>query len=1431
TAVLFISAALAGVFTVDTGAEWDEGNFSGTTEVFGELRLDFRVGKVRQHWKFTRPTTSVSGISVGPNGSFAYSGASSVRKIWGINGSETWNFTGHADSVNSVSVSPNGDFVYSGSDDDTVRKLWVANGSVVWNFTGHTSWVNAVSAGPNGSFVYSGGSDNVVRKLWAANGSWVWNFTTSSGVGDVSAGPDGNFVYSNGDTNGGIRKLWAANGSWIWNFTGHTSTINEISAGPAGDFVYSSGDDEVVRKLWSPNGSWVWNFTKLTNNALGVSAGPSGDFVYVSEGGFSGQNTARKLWADNGSEVWVFNRSTDRVKTISSGPNGHYIYIGTANNNVRQISNRYGEFGSYVSKVFDPGSTSKWENLTVDINLSRAVGEKANATVEISDSSDFSSLKGSQNINLSNGTVTYNLSLQNSRYARVNFSLFSGNENRTPRVRDFEIVFSKVPLTSDSGPGEWRMFHRYLNHTGFINTTGPMIGGGNTTTFRTGDTIQESSPAVVNGFVYVGSNDNSVYQLNASNVSQMIANFSTGGDVKSSPAVANGYVYVGSQDNNLYQLNASNVSDRIAEFATGDNIEYSSPSVYNGYVYFGSFYKRIYQLNASNVSDMEANFSTGSSIFSSPAVANGYVYIGSDDKKVYQLNASNVSQKISSFKTGDWVRSSPAVANGYVYVGSFDNSVYQLNASNVSDMEANFSTGNIVISSPAVTGNSVYTGDAGGNVYQLNASNVSDKFGELNIGSQLRSSPTVLDGFVYIGSYDNNLYKLGEDTDPPNPRIINPPNATTSDFEPWLNVTADEPIDVWRYNVDSNDNSSFQPNITISALSDGKHNVTVWGNDTSGNYNRSIVWFRVDSDVPENVSFVPPTPTSGTTLNTRHLKLKAELRDAKNITIRLYNSSTLIASRDTNSSVGVLFTPEKGEKYFFNATGWKNSGEKSVTETRNITVSNSFLSSQSAIDEWRMFQKNLNFSGKTGSKAPENISNTNVSTFTTGNDVTSSPAVVDGSVYVGSEDNYVYQLNASNISEKFAKFLTGGDVVSAPAVTGNNVYVGSKDNNLYQLNASNVSEKLAKFDTGGSIWRHPTVNEGYVYIGGGNETLYQLKSSNISNKFAEFDAGAWMDSAPAVDNGYVYIGDDGGDVHQLNASDVSKEVATFSGGHINSPPTVTENFVYVLDSTTGGNTNKAYQLNASNVSDKLATFSLSSTTVYAWASFSVWNDSVYVPDSDEHIYQLNSSNISDKLDEFYISGGTTDSAPAVANGSIYFHGGSSNVYQLDANNISNKIGSYGVGSYSWSSPAVANGFMYIGSGDNNLYQFGNYNPTDVEGPEISFVSPTPENGTKEFVRDFEVNVSASDSSGVLNVTIRVYNSSSSLVRSETHTSRPFLSNFSLKEGNYKYNATAYDSKDQSNSTNTRHLTIDVFNSDSRSTSEWRMFHRYLNHTG
>jgi len=271
--------------------------------------------------------------------------------------------------------------------------------------------------------------------------------------------------------------------------------------------------------------------------------------------------------------------------------------------------------------------------------------------------------------------------------------------------------------------------------------------------YTTGNWVH-SSPAVVDGKVYVGSWDNKTYCLDGS-TGALIWSYTTGDRVSSSPAVVDGRVYVGSWDNKTYCLDAT-TSVLIWNYTTGGPLAPSSPAVVDGRVYVGSGDNKIYCLDAST-GTLIWNYTTGNGVFSSPAVVDGKVYVGSDDHKVYCLNALTGAH-IWNYTTGNWVDSSPAVVDGKVYVGSFDGKVYCLNALTGTQIW-NYTTGGSY-SSPAVADGKVYVGSGDNKVYCLNAS-TGAKIWSYTTGNLVNSSPAVADGMVFIGSADGNVYAFG----------------------------------------------------------------------------------------------------------------------------------------------------------------------------------------------------------------------------------------------------------------------------------------------------------------------------------------------------------------------------------------------------------------------------------------------------------------------------------------------------------------------------------------------------------------------------------------------------------------------------------------------------------------------------------------------
>ena len=75
--------------------------------------------------------------------------------------------------------------------------------------------------------------------------------------------------------------------------------------------------------------------------------------------------------------------------------------------------------------------------------------------------------------------------------------------------------------------------------------------------------------------------------------------------------------------------------------------------------------------------------------------------------------------------------------------------------------------------------------------------------------------------------------------------------------------------------------------------------------------------------------------------------------------------------------------------------------------------------------------------------------------FTTGDDILSSPSVVGNVVYFGSNDFYLYALNAQT-GALIWSYKTGQGVESTPTIVNGVLYVGSMDGKIYAFGSVTV---------------------------------------------------------------------------------------------------------------------------------------------------------------------------------------------------------------------------------------------------------------------------------------------------------------------------------------------------------------------------------------
>jgi len=329
---------------------------------------------------------------------------------------------------------------------------------------------------------------------------------------------------------------------------------------------------------------------------------------------------------------------------------------------------------------------------------------------------------------------------------------------------------------------------------------------------------------------------------------------------------------------------------------------------------------------------------------------------------------------------------------------------------------------------------------------------------------------------------------------------------------------------------------------------------------------------------------------------------------------------------------------------------------------------------------------------------------------------------------------------APNVNSILWTFQTAGGIVGSPAVVDGKVFVGT-ENSLYAVDQINGKLLWSRQDIG-SWWSSPAVDDGKVFICDFSN-IYALKESDGSTVWSyPLDFFAYY-SSPTVVGNLVFVGDIDG-IYALNEKtgakvwnyalpDVFCSVAAANGmifaANLGPPCSLvalnmyTGHVVWSLSLDYGGSFVASPAVADGRVFVSVLTGDLANGCVLALNQFNghiIWRsmetgpiysspavayDKVFVGSDDNNTYAFHEKDGS--LIWSYATGNIIEaSSPAVADNKVFIGSWDNYVYALDQH----------TGTLLWrlktggatGSPAIADGVLYAGSLDGRLYAVGTH---------------------------------------------------------------------------------------------------------------------------
>lgn len=345
--------------------------------------------------------------------------------------------------------------------------------------------------------------------------------------------------------------------------------------------------------------------------------------------------------------------------------------------------------------------------------------------------------------------------------------------------------------------------------------------------------------------------------------------------------------------------------------------------------------------------------------------------------------------------------------------------------------------------------------------------------------------------------------------------------------------------------------------------------------------------------------------------------------------------------------------------------------------------------------------------------------------FATGDNIWSSPIVVDSTVYFGCFDHHIYAVDAATGVERW-RFPTGWVIYGSPAVMDGTVFVGSGDGNLYAIDASSGNERW-RFAPGYGIDSSPVVANGTVFFGCGESEiagpgeglLFAINAASGEERW-RFLTSDGISSDAAVDGDTVVISCYDGNLYAVNTSTGNERWRTNTGHGTWGSPVIAGGMVFIYD-----HNGRFYAVDMSTGEERWSAV-LGADAVRP--SPAVVDNTIFVGGCGYDGYGGYDVNAIDAASGEILwsfpTGHPVQSSPGVVDGTVFIGSNDQNLYAIDAASGLERW-QFSTGDFVLSSPTVIDGAVFVGGEDGYLYALGNLLPTVLITDVILLAAPSP----------------------------------------------------------------------------------------------------------